>query len=76
MERTLSPAPPSMRVLVTRTLLMMGEQSIERAPAVATHLSWTDKLKVMVHLDHLSGRVASSLWRVVFTSRANYLKMR
>ena len=37
--RTLSPAPPSMRVLVTTTLLMIGEQSIGRTPAVAAHLS-------------------------------------
>ena len=33
-DRTLSPAPPSMRVLVTTTLLMIGEQSIGRTPAV------------------------------------------
>ena len=38
-DRTLSPAPPSMRVLVTTTLLMIGEQSIGRTPAVAAHLS-------------------------------------
>ena len=38
-DRTLSPAPPSMRVLVTCTLLMTGEHSIGRAPAVAAHLS-------------------------------------
>ena len=74
-DKTLSPAPPSMRVLVTCTLLMTGEQSIGRAPAVAVHLSWFAELKVMSHLDHLSGRVASSLGRTVFTSRANCLKM-
>src|SRR4051812_39657715 len=38
-DRTLSPAPPSMRVLVTSTLLMTGEQSIGRTPAMAAHLS-------------------------------------
>ena len=47
-DRTLSPAPPSMRVLVTRTLLMTGEQSIGRAPTVAAHLIWSDELKVIV----------------------------
>ena len=55
---------------------MMGEQSIGRSPAVAAHLSWSDEMKVMAHLDHLSGRVASSLGRAAFTSRANCLKMR
>ena len=38
-DRTLSPAPPSMRVPVTSTLLMIGEQSIRRTPVVAAHLS-------------------------------------
>ena len=57
-------------------MLMMGEKSIGSAPVVATHLSWSDELKVMAHLDHLSGRVASSLERAAFTSRANYLKIR
>ena len=57
-------------------MLMKGEQSIGRAPAVAAHLSWYDERKVMAHLDHLSGRVASSLGRAAFTSRANCLKMR
>ena len=33
------PCPPSLRVLVTTTLLMFGEQSIGRTPAVAAHLS-------------------------------------
>ena len=47
---------------------MMGEQSIGRAPAVAAHLSWPEELKVMAHLDHLRGRVASSLGRAAFTS--------
>ena len=60
---------------MTRMLLMMGEQSIEMALPVAVHLSWLDELKVMVYLDHLSGRVASSLGRAAFTSRANFLKM-
>ena len=49
-------------------LLMTGEQSIGKAPAVVAHLSWSDELKVMAHLDHLSGRVASSLGRAAFTS--------
>ena len=57
-------------------MLMTGEQSIGMAPAVAVHLSWSDELKVMAHLDHLSGCVASSLGRAAFTSRANCLKMR
>ena len=57
-------------------MLMMGEQSIGRMLVVAAHLSWSDELKVMLHLDHLSGRVASSLGRAAFTSRANCLKMR
>ena len=55
-------------------MLMTSEQSIGRAAAVAAHLSWSDELKVMAHLDHLSGRVASSLGRAAFTSRANCLK--
>ena len=38
-ERTLSPALPSMSVLVMRTLLMVGEQGIGMALAVAVHLS-------------------------------------
>ena len=76
MERTLSPASPSMRVLVTWTLLMTGEQSIERTLAVAAHLSWSEELKVMVYLDHLSGHVASSLGRAAFTSQGDSLKMR
>ena len=67
-DRTLSPAPPSMRVLVTCTLLMTGEQSIGRAPTVAAHLSLSTELKVMAHWDHLSGRLASSLGRSAFTS--------
>ena len=54
-----------MSVLVMR---MTGEQSIGRAQAVDAHLSWLAKLKVMVHLDHLSGRVASSLGRTAFSS--------
>ena len=57
-------------------MLMMGEQSIGRAPAVAAHLSWSAELKVMAHLDHLRGRVASSLVRAAFTSRENCLKIR
>ena len=57
-------------------MLMTGEQSIGKAPAVVAHLSWSDELKVMAHLDHLSGRVASSLGRAAFTSRANCLKIR
>ena len=57
-----------MRVLMTTTLLMTGEKSMGSAPAVAAHLSWSDELKVMVHLDYLSGRVASSLGRAAFTS--------
>ena len=75
-DRTLTHAPPSMRVLVTCTLLMTGEHSIGSALVVATHLSWSAELKVMAHLDHLSGRVASSLGRATFTSWANCLKMR
>ena len=50
--------------------------AIGRAPAVAAHLSWSAELKVMAHLDHMSGRVASSLGRIAFTSRANCLKNR
>ena len=38
-DRMLSHAPRSMRVLVTSTLLMIGDQSIGRTPAVAAHLS-------------------------------------
>ena len=57
-------------------MLMTGEHSIGRAPEVVVHLSWSDELKVMAHLDHLSGRVASSLGRAAFTSRENCLKMR
>ena len=57
-------------------MLMTGEHSIGRAPAVDAHLSWSAELKVMAYLDHLSGRVASSLGRAAFTSRENYLKMR
>ena len=57
-------------------MLMTGEQSIGRALAVATQLSWSTELKVMAHLDHLIGCVASSLGRAAFTSRENYLKMR
>ena len=57
-------------------MLMTGEQSIRRTPTVAAHLSWSAELKVMAYLDHLSGRVASSLGRAAFTSRENYLKMR
>ena len=75
-DRMLSPALPSMGVLVTCTLLMTGEHSIGSVPAVAAHLSWSAELKVMAHWDHLSGRVASSLGRTAFTSRANCLKMR
>ena len=56
-------------------MLMTGEQSIGRAPVVAAHLSWSAELKVMVHSDHLSGHVASSLGRAAFTSQENYLKM-
>ena len=33
------------------------------------------ELNVMAHADHLRGRVASSLGRTAFTSRANCLKM-
>ena len=57
-------------------MLMTGEKSIRRTPAVAAHLSWSAELKVMAYLDHLSGRVASSLGRAAFTSRANCLKIR
>ena len=64
-----------MRVLVTTTLLMTGEQSTGSAPAVATHLSWSEELKVMAHLDHLRGRVASGLGSAAFTSHATYLKV-
>ena len=74
-DRMLSPAPPTMRVLVTCTLLMTREHSIGRLPAVAAHLSWSAESKVMAHWDHLSGRVASSLGIAVFTSRVNCLKM-
>lgn len=63
-----------MRVLVTTTLLMMGEQSIVSAPVVAAHLRWSEESKVMAHLDHLRGRVASGLGSAAFTSRANFLK--
>ena len=57
-------------------MLMTGEQSMGSALAVAAHLSWSAELKVMAYLDHLSGRVASSLGRAAFTSRENCLKMR
>src|SRR4051812_6507573 len=75
-DRMLNPSPPSMRVLVTCTLLMTGEHNMGRAPAAAAHLSWSAELKVMAHWDHLSGRVALSLGSTAFTSRANCLKMR
>ena len=68
MERTLSPALPWMRVLVMRTLLMVDEHSIGSAPEVVAHLSWSEELKVMEYLDHLSGHDASSLGRAAFTS--------
>jgi hypothetical protein len=67
-ERTLSPAPPSMRVLVTSTLLMVGEQRNGRASAATVHFSWSVESKVTAYLDHLSGRIASSLGRAAFTS--------
>ena len=38
-RQDVEPCPPSMRVLVTSTLLMIGEQSIGRTPAAVTHLS-------------------------------------
>ena len=57
-------------------MLMTRKQSIGSALAVATHLSWSEELKVLAHLDHLSGRVASGLGSDAFTSCANCLKMR
>ena len=57
-------------------MLMMGEQSIGRTPAVAAHLSWSAELKVVAYYDPLSGHIASSLGRAAFTSRENCLKMR
>ena len=63
-----------MRVLVMTTLLMMGEQSMGSVPEVAAHLSRSEESKVMAHLDHLRGRVASGLGSTAFTSRENYLK--
>ena len=74
-DRTLSPAPPLMRVLVTCTSLMTGEHNIGSVPAVAAHLSWSAELKEMAHWDHRKGRVALSLGSAAFNSRANYLKM-
>ena len=56
------------------TLLMTGEKSMGSAPAVAMHLSQSVESKVMAHLDHLRGRIASGLGSAAFTSRANYLK--
>ena len=61
---------------MTTTLLMMGEQSMGSTPAVAAHLSRSEESKVMAHLDHLRGRVASSLGSAAFTSRTNCLKTR
>ena len=60
---------------MTWTLLMTGEQSIGRTPAIVAHLRWFVELKVMAYLDPLSGRVASSLGRAAFTSRENCLNM-
>ena len=75
-KKNINPALPSMRVLVTVTLLITGEQSMGSAPAVAAHLSRSVESKVMAHLDHLRGRVASRLGSATLTSRANCLKTR
>ena len=61
---------------MTVTLLMMGEQSMGSAPAVAAHLNRSVESKVMEHFEHLRGRVASSLGSSALTSRANCLKTR
>ena len=61
---------------MTVKLLMTGDQSMGSTPTVAAHLSRSEESKVMAHLDHLRGRVASGLGSAAFTSRANCLKMR
>ena len=46
MESTLRPAPPSMRVLVTATLQMVGVQSIGSIPEPAVDPGWSSEPKV------------------------------
>ena len=76
MESKLRLAPPSVRVLVTETLLMVGVNSMGSTLEVVQHLRWSLESKVMAYCDHLRGHTASSLGRAAFTSRANYLKIR
>ena len=46
MESKLRPAPPSMRVLVTATLQMVGVQSIGSMPEPVVVTGWSSELKV------------------------------
>lgn len=54
MAITLRPAPPSMRALVTATLLI-GVHNMGSAPAAAVDLGWSLESKVMAYCDHLRG---------------------
>lgn len=61
MEIMFRPAPPSMRVLVTETLLMVGVHNMGSAPAVTEHMMLSLESKVISYYDYLRGRIASSI---------------
>ena len=72
-EMTFRPAPPSMRVLLTAMLLMVGVQTRGRVPTVLVDLGWSLASKAMVYCGHLRGWDASTPGRAALSSRANCL---
>ena len=53
-EMTLTPAPPSMSVLVTATLLMVRVHTRGMVPTALVVLGWSLESKEIANCDHLS----------------------
>lgn len=66
MEMTFRPAPPSMRVFVPATLLMVGVHVMGSASAAAADLGWSWESKAMIHSGRVRGRKASGWGRAAF----------
>ncbi len=71
---TFKPTPPSMSVLATAMLLMMGVHTRGMVPTALVDLGWSLESKAMVYCDHLRGWEASSPGSAALTSRENCLK--
>ena len=67
-EMTFMPAPPSMGVLLTAMLLMVGVHTRGTVPIVLVDLGWSLASKAIVYYDHLRGWDASTPGRAALSS--------